>query len=156
MPREWGAPLWRMLHGITESLGNQTNKQLATDEANEVVFLLRDLEKVLPCDLCRRHYHIWRKSHPLEKIATLRGMTLRETVRKWLFDLHETVNADRGVVSSIEIEQLPDLYRQVDVREEWGKFYELMKVSTEAGLVSQTILQNFHRHLAILRRLVGR
>lgn len=156
MGREWGTPLWRMLHSITESLGNQKNTILSADEAHEMVFLLRDLEKVMPCQLCRQHYNAYRKSHPLEQLATLRGPVLRDAVRKWLYDLHETVNGDRKIVSNITLEDLPTLYKGVDIRTEWGKFFELMKGSTEVGLVSQIVLQNFHRHLGILRKLLGR
>ena len=156
MPREWGNHLWKVLHSITESLGNQKIAMLASDEANEMVFLLRDVEKIMPCALCRNHYHEWRRDHPLEQLATLRGVALREGVRKWLYDLHENVNKSRKIESNITLEQIPDLYKQIDIRTEWGKFFELMKGSTEAGLVSQTVLQNFHRHLGILRKLLGR
>lgn len=156
MPREWGTPLWKILHSITESLGNQKNAMLAADEAHEMVFLLRDLEKVMPCQLCRQHYNAWRKDHPLEQLAVLRGPTLREAVRKWLYELHENVNKDRKIVSNVTLEQIPDLYKQIDIRTEWGRFFELMKSSTEVGLVSQLVLQNFHRHLGILRKLLGR
>jgi hypothetical protein len=156
MPREWGNPLWKILHSITESLGNQRNAMLASDEAHEMTFLLRDLEKVMPCQLCRQHYHAWRKDHPLEQLSILRGPALREAVRKWLYTLHETVNRDRKLESGITLEQIPEMYRQVDIRAEWSRFFELMKSSTEAGLVSQLVLQNFHRHLGILRKLLGR
>jgi hypothetical protein len=156
MPREWGTPLWKLLHGLAESLGKQTNAILATDEAHEIVFLLRDVEKVMPCQLCRLHYNAWRKAHPLEQIGALRGQALREGVKRWLFDLHENVNRDRKIQSGISYEQLSELYATIDIRGEWGKFFELMKASTEVGLVSQTILQNFHRHLGILRKLIGR
>lgn len=156
MPREWGNPLWKMLHSITESLGKQTNSMLSTDEAHEIVFLLRDLEKIMPCALCRKHYNVWRKDHPLEKLAALRGPSLREEVRKWLYDLHENVNRDRGLISGVTIEQIPELYKDIDIRTEWGKFFEQMKTSAEIGQVSQTVLQNFHRHLGILRKLLGR
>lgn len=156
MPREWGPPLWRLLHGITESLGNQKNSLMATDEAHEIVFLLRDVEKIMPCALCRNHYNAWRKSHPLEQIAQLRGPALRDAVRTWLFELHENVNQDRKISSGITLDQIPALYKGVDIRTEWAKFFELIKASTEIGLVSQTILQNFHRHLGVLRKLLGR
>ena len=89
-------------------------------------------------------------------MAALRGPTLREEVRKWLYTLHETVNRDRGIVSGITIEQIPDLYKGVDIRTEWGKFFELMKVNAEIGQVSQSVLQNFYRHLGVLRKLLGR
>lgn len=156
MPREWGNPLWKLLHGLTESLGRQTNGILATDEAHEIVFLLRDVEKIMPCQLCRVHYNAWRKTHPLEQIASLRGQALREAVRKWLFDLHENVNRDRQIQSNISYEMIPEMYLTVNIRAEWARFFEHIKTSTEIGMVSQTVLQNFHRHLGVLRKLVGR
>ena len=156
MPREWGNPLWKILHSITESLGNQKNSIIATDEAHEIVFLLRDVEKIMPCALCRNHYNKWRKDHPLEQLASLRGPALRDAVRKWLYELHEDVNKDRKIQSGITLDQITEIYKSVDIRTEWAKFFQLMKASTEVGLVSQTVLENFHRHLGILRKLLGR
>lgn len=156
MPREWGPPLWKILHSLTESLGNQKNTIISTDEAHEMIFLLRDVEKIMPCALCRKHYNAWRKEHPLEQLAPLRGPALRDAVRKWLYDLHEHVNKGRAIESGITLEQIPSLYKEIDIRTEWAKFFELMKRSTEVGLVSQSTLENFHRHLGILRKLLGR
>lgn len=154
--KEWGPHLWKILHTLGESLGNQPTAWLSTDEANEIVFILRDVEKVMPCQLCRQHYNAYRKTHPLEQLNTLRGWSLREGVRKWLFELHEQVNKDRGVESGITLEMIPDLYKTTDIRTEWGHFLTAIKKSTEIGLVSQVVLTNFHRHIGFLRKLVGK
>lgn len=154
--KPWGPPLWRALHGIAETLGNQSVPMLATDEAHEIVFLLRDLEKIMPCQLCRNHYRTWRKDHPLEELDRLRGPMLKLAVRQWLFDLHEHVNGGKGVDSGITVEQMPELYGNVDFKEAWGEFFTKVKLSTEIGLVSQIVLQNFHRRLGLLRKLVGK
>jgi hypothetical protein len=154
--KSWGNPLWKILHGIAEALGNQSVPMLATDEAHEIVFLLRDLEKIMPCQLCRNHYHQWRKEHPLEEIDKCRGYILKMTVRQWLFDCHENVNRSRGIESGLTVEQMPEMYGNVDFRAAWGEFLTKVKISTEIGLVSQTVLGNFHRRLGMLRKLVGR
>ena len=154
--KTWGNPLWRLLHGIAEAIGNQSVPMLATDEAHEIVFLLRDLEKIMPCQLCRNHYRQWRKEHPLEDIDTLRGFMLKTGVRQWLYDCHENVNRSRGIESGITVEQMPEMYGAVDFKEAWGEFLTKVKISTEIGLVSQIVLQNFHRRLGLLRKLVGR
>lgn len=154
--REWGPPLWKILHGITESLGNQAMPLLSTDEAHEIVFILRDVDKIMPCALCRNHYNAWRKTHPIERLDRLRGPMLRDAVRNWLFELHEDVNARNETPSGLCEDQIHDLYAGVDIRTEWGTFLTTIKQSTEVGLVSQTALTNFHRHLGILRKLVGR
>ena len=129
---------------------------LATDEAHEIVFLLRDVEKIMPCQLCRSHYRSWRKDHPLEEIDRLRGYMLKTAVRKWLYDLHEEVNRNRGVESTLTLEEIPDLYKDVQFKDAWGEFFTKVKLSTEIGLVSQTTLQAFHRRLGMLRKLVGK
>jgi len=154
--KPWGPPLWKILHGIAETLGNQSVPMLATDEAHEIVFLLRDVEKIMPCQLCRTHYRAWRKDHPLEEIDKLRGYMLKTGVRQWIFDCHESVNLSRGIESGFTVDQMPELYGNVDFKEAWGEFFTKVKVNTEIGLVSQSVLQNFHRRLGMLRKLVGK
>lgn len=154
--KSWGPPLWKLLHGVAEALGNQLAPMLATDEAHEIVFLLRDVEKIMPCQLCRGHYREWRKDHPLEELDKLRGFVLKTGVRQWLYDLHENVNRSKGIESGITLEQIPEMYKDIDLKEAWGEFYTKVKQSTEIGLVSQTVLQSFHRRFGMLRKLVGR
>ncbi len=154
--KPWGPPLWRMLHGIAEALGNQPVPMLATDEAHEIVFLLRDVEKIMPCQLCRGHYRQWRKDHPLEELDKLRGYMLKTGVRKWLYDCHENVNRSRGQESQISLDQMEMMYTSIDLQKEWAEFYTQIKLSTEIGLVSQSVLQAFHRRFGMLRKLVGR
>ena len=154
--KPWGPALWKMLHGIAETLGNQSVAMLATDEAHEIVFLLRDVEKIMPCQLCRNHYREWRKDHPLEEIDKLRGYMLKTGVRQWLYDLHENVNQNRGIESRLTIEQVEEMYKHVDLKEAWAEFFTQVKVTTEVGLVSQSVLQNFHRRFGMLRKLVGK
>jgi hypothetical protein len=154
--RTWGPPLWKILHGLAEALGNQPVAMLATDEAHEIVFILRDVEKIMPCQLCRNHYHQWRKDHPLEEIDKLRGHMLKTGVREWLYNLHENVNRSRGIESGITLDMIPEMYKNVDFKEAWGEYFTKVKVSTEIGLVSQTVLEAFHRRLGMLRKLVGK
>jgi hypothetical protein len=154
--KPWGPPLWKMLHGIAETLGNQPVPMLATDEAHEIVFLLRDVEKIMPCQLCRTHYRAWRKDHPLEEIDRLRGYMLKAAVRKWVYDLHENVNQGKGVESQVQLDHLEEMYKATDLKEAWAEFFTKVKLTTEVGLVSQTALQDFHRRYGILRKLVGR
>lgn len=129
---------------------------IATDEAHEIVFLLRDVEKIMPCQLCRTHYRDWRRRHPLEQIDALRGPLLREAVRQWLFELHEEVNTGRGITSGLTLEDMPRLYSSVDFKQTWGEFLTRVKLTTEIGLVSQSVLEAFHRRFGMLRKLVGK
>jgi hypothetical protein len=154
--KPWGPALWKMLHGIAETLGNQSVPMLATDEAHEIVFLLRDVEKIMPCQLCRVHYRAWRTDHPLEEIDKLRGYMLKTGVRQWLYDLHEDVNRSRGIESGLTLEEVEEMYKSTDLKEAWADFFTKVKLTTEVGLVSQSVLQNFHRRYGMLRKIVGR
>jgi hypothetical protein len=154
--KDWGPPLWRLLHGLAEYLGNQNIPMMATDEAHEIVFILKDIEKILPCAICRAHYAAYRKSHSVESFHQMRGYTLREAVRKWLYTLHEDVNRDKSVQSNITLDTLPELYKSVDLKAQWAEFFQKIKLSTEVGLVSQSALENFHRHLGMMRKLLGK
>lgn len=141
---------------MAECLGNQSVPMLATDEAHEIVFLLRDVEKIMPCQLCRIHYREWRKDHPLEELNRLRGYMLKTGVRQWVYDLHEDVNRSRGLESGLTVDHMEDMYNQTDLKEAWAEFFTKVKLTSEVGLVSQTVLQAFHRRLGMLRKLVGK
>lgn len=154
--REWGTPLWEILHSMAENIGNQKSPLLAVDEANEIVFVLRFVEDIMPCALCRNHYRVWRQRFPLERLAKLRGEELRNEVRLWLYNLHENVNKDREVISNIVVEDLVTRYKGVDVGSQWDLYLQKIRTSKEMGLIKPGALQNFNRHLVILRKLTGK
>lgn len=154
--KDWGPLLWRLLHGMAECVGNQATPLLATDEVNELIFCLRDLEMIMPCAKCRAHYRTWRKDHPLETLAPLRGPAFREAVRLWLYQLHENVNKDREVDSTVTLEDCPGLYRDLPIRELWLQYNQLMQTTLHMRLVNGSALQNFGRHFTLFRKLVGR
>lgn len=81
---------------------------------------------------------------------------LKTAVRQWLYDLHEDVNRTRGIDSGLTVEQVEEMYKQTDLKEAWAEFFTKVKLTTEVGLVSQSVLQNFHRRFGMLRKLVGK
>jgi hypothetical protein len=48
------------------------------------------------------------------------------------------------------------MYKTTDLKEAWAEFFTKVKLTTEVGLVSQSVLQNFHRRFGMLRKLVGK
>jgi hypothetical protein len=155
-PREWGTPLWRILHSIAENIGFQKSSMLATDEANETMFILKFVEDIMPCLLCRKHYRLWKQKHPPETMSQFRGDTLREYVQDWLFRLHEEVNHQRGLESGVTKTDLRALYKDIAIGDEWAVYLDKIKLSQEMGLMKPGALQNFNRHLVILRKLIGK
>ena len=78
----WGPLLWRAIHTAAENTDGRTEfAELWAD----FVF---ELQMSLPCPDCMQHYRAWVASHPW----TGSGET-----RQWWADLHNAVNARKGV-----------------------------------------------------------
>lgn len=154
--KEWGPILWRLLHGMAECVGTPKAHLIANDEVHELILCLRDIETIMPCAMCRSHYRAWRKDHPLEAMANLRGVPLREAIRSWLFKLHENVNQRRGVASGLTLEDMPRLYGSVPIRDVWLEYTKHIQGTLDIRQVSVAALQNFGRHFTLFRKLVSR
>lgn len=152
--KEWGPLFWTLLHGLAERLGNQVLDTMALDEAREIVFLLRGVETVMPCEKCRAHYHEYRIKHPFDSFAERRGSFLRQSVREWLYTLHEAVNARNGL-PSFPLEQLTPTYKFVSIADTWTPLAKYLQTSVASGLIGGEQLKGFRRHLSLLRSTLG-
>jgi hypothetical protein len=146
----WGTLLWTLLHAVAEKLGTQKPEILATDEAREIVFILRGVELIMPCEKCRRHYHDYRLKNPFEEFARRRGQGLRKAVREWLYALHETVNQRNGTESHVVLDNLESMYKPVKIQEAWAALHKVLVESVASGLVLSENVKSFGRHLALL------
>jgi hypothetical protein len=146
----WGPLLWTLLHALAEKLGTQKPELLATDEAREMVLILRGVELIMPCEKCRRHYHEYRLKNPFEDFSKKRGQVLRKLVREWLYALHEAVNERNGIKSQILLENLESMYKPVKIQEAWTSLHRVLVESVVAGLVISENVKSFGRHLGLL------
>ncbi len=152
--KEWGPLFWAVLHTAAEQLGKPRAPINQTDEVNTWMLLLKSVEGAMPCQMCRDHYHTWLGSHPVSAFTSLRGQTLREAARKWLYELHEDVNRRREVVSGISIEQLPSLYGSLSGFQ--GKVEALvaaLKLGVQYGRVKMEGTYSFRKHLHYFRKI---
>lgn len=152
--KDWGPFVWTFLHALAERLGKQTNDLLASDEAREMVFVLQTLEHVMPCEKCRKHYHEYLKKNPVDEFSKKRGEFLRQSVRMWLWKLHEAVN-ERNGAPSFPIENLTPTYQSVNIQEVWNTFIPVFTKAVTAGLIGSEPLKSFRRHVSFLRSLIG-
>ena len=151
----WGPLLWTLLHALAEKLGTQKPDILATDEAREIVLILRGVEVIMPCEKCRRHYHEYRLKNPFEEFSKKRGQGLRKAVREWLYVLHETVNKRNGVEPHVRLEDLESMYKPVKIQEAWAALHKVLVESVATGLVLSENVKSFSRHLALLITAIG-
>lgn len=108
----WGAPYWKFLHGLAEKIGSKPlTKIQEADERRWVLLLLQKVGISMPCQVCRKHYKEWRLARPI-RVAD------KESVRRWLYDLHSNVNSRKGINVQPTLEELESLYKGVNVRDE--------------------------------------
>lgn len=150
---EWGPLVWQMLHGAAEKLGRASNQSLFLDQRREMIFVLRDIESVMPCALCRNHYKEWRTRRPIDQFPETQA-EFREAVRKWLFDLHEQVNESREISSGITFDQLSMMYGTYDLKELGRQFAFLMNRAVSLKAVDREVLRRFNTHYAFLSRIL--
>ena len=83
-PEVWGPHAWIFLHSVTF---DYPDKPTSEDKKNYKNFF-NNLKFVLPCEMCRNHFHDNLKKFPL----TDRILSSRKNLIEWLIDLHNGVN----------------------------------------------------------------
>ena len=163
-PTHWGPPLWRILHSCAERLGNQKFVLLAEDERRAWIQLLRDLDTVLPCAICRTHYRAWCKKvgcpHPIPSFQRRNGEAFREAARIWLWELHEQVNTSRDLPMEGRpaCSDLPALYGSTTtdaLDTDVQLFFTVLKEATLLQQVDGAAIHKFRATLGLLRKLIG-
>lgn len=87
-PDSWGPGLWRFLHCATLSYPDNPT----TDDMENMYSLFTSLESTLPCSECRAHY----SDHILRSPLTVRILSSRRRLVRWLIDIHNEVNQTLG------------------------------------------------------------
>ena len=77
----WGPHTWFFLHSVTF---NYPFKPTSEDKVHIKTFF-KEIEDILPCSVCRRHYKEHLKKEPI-KVGN------RKELAYWLIDLHNIVN----------------------------------------------------------------
>ncbi len=80
-PNVWGPALWNILFYVSFRYPNRTE---------ELEQLFRLLEKILPCQECRRSYTTYKKQIPFDGRTT--------TPAAWLWTIHDMVNQKLGKI----------------------------------------------------------
>lgn len=147
----FGPPAWRILHGLAARLGRQSKPLLAQQEAYEWIAVLVSLQPVLPCEVCQGHYKQWLGRRNPEQFRRLRGSELRAAAERWVWDLHEAVNARRGVVG-VAFEEAAARAAAYD-----PAAFRADVATIQSQFEKRTLTANklFRNHLTILAKLLG-
>jgi len=99
----WGPALWTILHSSAERIGTKQLQRLPREEERIWMGLLNSLRYSLPCPHCKKHYTSYLFSKPILSFN-------RDTIRLWLFNLHQEVNQRNNKNKEITFENLSDYY----------------------------------------------
>lgn len=86
-PNVWGPPFWDLLFTLAFKLPPDAKRSIFRD-------LFRDLERVLPCQHCRRSYVMYRQQ--VAPLTSLKDPALRPA--EWLWTIHDMVNQALGKI----------------------------------------------------------
>ena len=100
----WGPPMWETLHTITFDYPNDPSDEVKAGYKQ----LFESLKYTLPCIYCRKSY---------AKLISTGNTKLtdavfkdRNSLTKWLYDVHETVNKKLGVNYGVTYEDIVKKY----------------------------------------------
>lgn len=99
----WGPALWKILHSTAEWIGTKKLHRLPQEEMRIWIGLLNSLRYSLPCPHCKKHYTSYLSSKPIVSFD-------KDTIRLWLFDLHQEVNQRNQKNTDITYESLSNHY----------------------------------------------
>jgi len=98
----WGPALWHSLHTISFNYPVKPSKK---EKANYYIFF-SSLENILPCRYCRLNLKKNLKKVKLNKSV----FKNRETLSRWVYNLHETVNSMLGKKSGLSYNDVRTRY----------------------------------------------
>lgn len=130
----WGSRCWPLLHAIGGRAGKGSEK-LRKDEEREVLWLIRNLESIIPCLECRKHIAEYKK----------KGIPRSsKEVGKWIWEFHEAVNERLGKSKGPDFSE--DLGKNIDLGFAWQNFYETLKKEILLGNCKGKEVADWYTH----------
>ena len=104
----WGPSLWHSLHSISFNYPVNPTKE----QKLQYLEFFKSLKHVLPCKYCRENYKKNIKTVPLNMLT----MKSRETLSRWLYELHEEINTMLHKKSNLTYDQVRTRYEMFRAR----------------------------------------
>jgi hypothetical protein len=102
MTSVWGPPLWHSLHTISFNYPVEPTEKHKKD----YMAFFKSLKNVLPCKYCRENY-----KKNIKELGFGKGVFKdRDSLSRWVFELHEKVNKNLGKESGLTFEEVRDRY----------------------------------------------
>jgi|UniRef100_A0A6C0K9L2 hypothetical protein len=112
---EWGPLLWKLLHGLAERAGKILTPVYAEEERHHWTHFFKMTSDIIPCDVCKEHFRIYLREHPVDALKKMPTNQIRAYVRHWFWEVHEWVNMTLNKPSFPE-EDLETAYAALSLR----------------------------------------
>lgn len=153
-PLEWGPNAWELLHGLAEKVGHQQHISMIRDERNEMTILLKTFWHLLPCKKCQEHYREWLVRHPPDRFLSNTTEDMQDGFRKWLYELHNSVNQRNEGTIEFPEEALQETYSHVNLRECANKLKTVYQRGVQSHVLKPEEWKKAWKHLDLLIRLL--
>jgi len=112
---EWGPLLWTILHGLAEKTGKPISPIYAEDERRAWLQFFKLTGDIIPCHICKEHFQIYLREHPVDPLRNLPLISLNDWVRTWFWEVHNWVNMTLQKPTFLK-DQLSATYGSVNIR----------------------------------------
>jgi hypothetical protein len=148
---DWGPLFWKLLHGLAELAGKQTDAVLRVDEVRLWIQVIEKIQSTLPCDVCRDHYGRWIAAKPPSVLTTLPYSEVGRWIQEYWFFLHNEIN-EGNEKPVITFSELGPLYKGTNVTASWRALEPVMKRAIQLNGISLLPWKNW---LGSVRKLQG-
>jgi hypothetical protein len=142
----WGPHLWTILHSAAEKIGLPQHKRLPQEEMRLWTNLFTSLRYSLPCPLCKKHFTSYHSANPIQTFT-------RDSIRIWLYNLHNDINIRLGKENIITIDKIPEIYNNpINFNHHLNIINNQMTYSLRLGWCSREDIQRTLRFFQEVRR----
>ena len=147
---EWGPLFWKILHGLAELSGVQTNKNIQNDEVRAWIILINSLHHAIPCDICRGHYSEWLKIIKPKTLINVPYKDIRTWIRTNIWELHNIINEGNSRPLFL-FEDLHMTYSSINITTTWKGLQPIMKKAIRLNGVHYLAWTKFLFHVRTLQ-----
>jgi len=122
-PAVWGPIFWKTMHIVTIGYPSFPTE----DEQKAAIDFFESLQFMIPCPICKEHYKM-----NLQKFPIKDAVTDKQRLIRWLFNMHNTINAQLGkseitwrefVFSIVELSVIPKFSFQEAAEAQRGRSF---------------------------------
>lgn len=156
-PTDWGPLLWKLFHIMAERIGNSGVESLDRDEATAMELIIDKIPDILPCVECQGHAKTYIRTHPIGNLKNLRGNNLKNNVRNFFWQFHNTVRTNTGkdlIVNTVEDCRV--LYEKMEwLKCDMEQVVEYFSFGVHHGIVKSDAYKRWMTQVHKLRLIAG-